>query len=264
MKILLTNDDGFDAPGLLALRKVMEKWGECFVAAPHRERSASGHGVTLHGSIRVEKRFEKNRLVGYAIDGTPADCVKFALSEHYKKNLPDLVVSGINPGPNTGVSIYYSGTIAAAREALFAHVPAFAVSVADFINSGFDRFAKTALEVIQKTYRTLGKDEFFYNINIPATPAKPKGVKITHQSHSRFEERFVLASPQDDETNFEDYFLRGHILLLKETGMSDEEAVRGGYISLTPCQLDVSAYSEIEKLEKIFSRELRSRLKSRK
>jgi 5'-nucleotidase len=252
IQILLTNDDGFEAPGLWALKRELDQWGDCFVAAPHAERSASGHSVTLRGSIRVEERYEKNRLIGYAINGTPADCVKFAFSEHYKKKRPDLVVSGINPGPNTGVSVYYSGTIAAAREALMTHVPAFAVSVTEPILKGFGRFAKTALPVIQKTYKALNGSRFFYNINIPVKPARPKGVKVTHQSHSRFEEKFVPLAGKKAGT--QNYFLSGQMLLLKETGMSDEEAIRSGYISLTPCQLDVSAYSEIEKLGKIFRR----------
>ncbi len=256
-RILLTNDDGFDAPGLLALKQALKErgWGECFVSAPLTERSASGHGVTLHGSIQVQKRYEKGRLIGFAIDGTPADCVKFALSRYYGKTPPDIVISGVNPGPNTGVSVYYSGTIAAAREALFAHVPAFAVSVAGFVRSGFDRFAHIAIDVVQKTYRTLDSGQFFYNVNIPAKPHRPKGVKITHHAHSRFEERFVRLMKKGVKKGIHrDYVLRGEILLLKETGMSDVEAVREGYVSLTPCQLDVSAYSEIEKLERVFVR----------
>jgi len=257
-RILLTNDDGFDAPGLLALRQAIKErgWGESFISAPLTERSASGHAVTLHGSIQVQKRFEKGRLIGFAIDGTPADCVKFALSRYYGKTPPDLVISGVNPGPNTGVSVYYSGTIAAAREALFAHIPAFAVSAAGFIKSGFDRFAHAAVDVVQKTYQTLDSDQFFYNVNIPTRPKTPRGVKITHHAHSRFEERFV---PLVKRGIHRDYVLRGEILLLKETGMSDVEALKEGYISLTPCQLDVSAYSEIEKLEKVFGRSKKRR-----
>lgn len=266
-RILLTNDDGFDAPGLWALRQALKEkgWGECFISAPLTERSASGHGVTLHGSIRVEKRYEKGRLIGFAIDGTPADCVKFALSRYYGKTPPDLVISGVNPGPNTGVSIYYSGTIAAAREALFAHIPAFAVSVAGFIDSDFERFAKTTVDVVQKIYRALDSDQFFYNINIPVKPHPPRGVKITHHAHSRFKERFVPSVKRGAKKGaHRDYVLRGEILLLKETGMSDVEAVREGYISLTPCQLDVSAYSEIEKLEKVFGRSKRKRSTGRR
>jgi len=251
LKILLTNDDGYDAPGLIAMKEVAQSWGECFISAPEKQSSAAGHSVTLHGRIRVKKRFEKKKLVGFAIKGTPADCVKFALQEHYKKRLPDLVISGINPGPNTGVSVYYSGTIAAAREALFAHIPAFAVSVTAHLKKGFDPYAKTALKVIRKTYKTLKNDQLFYNINIPEKPTPAKGVRITHQSHSRFEERFL---PVGKRSAFhKHYVLRGEIELLKKTGLSDEEAVRSGFVSLTPCQLDVSAYSELERLQKAFS-----------
>jgi 5'-nucleotidase len=250
LKILLTNDDGYDAPGLQALKEELSKWGRCFISAPFDQRSASGHGVTLHQRIRVEKRYEKRRLAGYAIRGTPADCVKFAFSEYFRREKPDLVVSGINPGPNTGASVYYSGTIAAAREALFYHVPAFAVSISEFKTPYFRHFAAIAAGVIQKTFKAVGGIDFFYNINIPARTLQPKGIRITHQSHSRFEERFIPMRWSGKGKR--EYLLRGKIALLKETGDSDEEAMRKGYISLTPCQLDTSAYLGIEKLKKVF------------
>ena len=252
LKILLTNDDGFNSPGLLALESELKKWGDCFIAAPLTERSASGHGVTLISKIRVKKIFNKRELMGYAIDGTPADCVKFALKMYYQNDLPDLVISGINPGPNMGASIYYSGTIAAAREAIFSHIPAFAVSLNSYLKKGFKKYTKIVIPIIKKIYQISGKRQLFYNINIPTQLPKPKGIRSTHQSHSRFEEVFIPAGKNG--ATKADYYLKGNIELLKETGLSDEEAVREGYVSVTPCQLDVTSYREIKRLEKSFSR----------
>jgi 5'-nucleotidase len=252
-RILITNDDGYDAPGLKALVKAFQKHAECFVVAPLSERSASGHAVTLRKSIRVKELKTRGVLTGYAVDGTPADCVKFALKEHYKDNLPDLVVSGINPGPNLGVSVYYSGTIGAAREAVFAHVPAFAISLDSFAKSGFTKYAQWTVDTILKIHSNKSNKQHFYNINIPKLKEKkPRGVRFTHQSHSRFEEEFVKLSK--GSRGAKRYQLTGHMEVLKETGYSDDEAVRGGYISVTPCQLDTSDYSEIKRLEKVFKR----------
>jgi 5'-nucleotidase len=161
-----------------------------------------------------------------------------------------MVISGINPGPNTGVSVYYSGTIAAAREALLYHVPAFAVSVADFHVRDFGVYGRLAAQVVRKLYRSVDGKEYFYNINLPVIPPRIKGVRITHQSHSRFEENFIPVGK--GKFLGKDYILRGRIELLKKTGLSDEEAVREGCVSITPCQLDISAYPEIERLERIF------------
>jgi len=250
-KVLLTNDDGYDAPGLKALVKAFGKHAECFVVAPLSERSASGHAVTLRKSISVKELKTSGVLTGYAVDGTPADCVKFALKEYYKDNPPDLVVSGINPGPNLGVSVYYSGTIGAAREAVLAHIPAFAISLNSFAKSGFAKYAGWTVDTILRIQKTKSNKQHFYNINIPKLKGKkPRGIRFTHQSHSRFEEKFVELKKASRGTRA--YRLTGHMEVLKETGYSDDEAVRNDYISVTPCQLDTSDYSEIKRLERIF------------
>ena len=249
-KVLLTNDDGYDAPGLKALVKAFQKHAECFVVAPLSERSASGHAVTLRNKIRVKELKERGHLMGYAVDGTPADCVKFALKEHYKNDAPDLVVAGINPGPNLGVSVYYSGTIGAAREAVLAHIPAFAISLNSFAKSGFTKYAEWTVETILRIQKTKSNKQHFYNVNIPKLKGKkPRGVRFTHQAHSRFEEEFVEVGK--GSRGIRTYHLTGHMEVLKETGYSDDEAVRNNYISVTPCQLDTSDYSEIKRLERI-------------
>lgn len=252
LKILLTNDDGFKSPGLWALYRELSKWGQVFVAAPSSEKSASGHAVTLTSKIRVEKKYKKRKLIGLAINGTPADCVKFAFKKYYGSDLPDMVISGLNPVANTGASIYYSGTIAAAREAVFSHVPAFALSLVKSDGKHFPGLVKVSVQTVKKIYSNLNTSAHFYNINIPSHLSRPRGIQITHQSHSRFEEEFVSAGKKNSVQS--DYYLKGKMSLLTETGFSDEEAIRKGYVSVTPCQLDVSAYQEIRRLQKVFSR----------
>ena len=127
MRVLLTNDDGIQAPGLWALYHTFSARHQVTVVAPDRERSAVGHAITLHQPIRFEKIRVNDCLTGFAVSGTPADCVKLGLAELLTAP-PELVVSGINPGANVGINVNYSGTVAAAKEASMAGIPAMAVS----------------------------------------------------------------------------------------------------------------------------------------
>src|SRR5690606_30813205 len=127
MLILLTNDDGILAPGIHALRQAFEPLAEVILVAPDRERSATGHGITMHKPLRVEQ-YTFGRSQGYAVSGTPADCVKLALEQLLPKQ-PDLVISGINRGANLGTDILYSGTVSGALEAIINGIPAMAVSL---------------------------------------------------------------------------------------------------------------------------------------
>ncbi|RYD04473.1 hypothetical protein N752_13955 [Desulforamulus aquiferis] len=131
MRILISNDDGIYADGIGELRKALETVAEeVYVVAPDRERSACGHGITVTHPIRAKiHKFKSGKAKGWVVDGTPADCVKLGL-EAILDNPPDLVVSGINLGPNLGTDVMYSGTVSAAVEAVINHVPAIAVSLA--------------------------------------------------------------------------------------------------------------------------------------
>jgi len=138
MKILLTNDDGINAPGLYALYKEFIKTEEVNIVAPDSEKSAVGHAITLSDPLRVTNFYKNDFFFGYAVNGTPADCVKLAYWALDIK--PDIVISGINLGSNTGINILYSGTVSAATEGMFLDVPSIAISLTTFHNPDF-RFA---------------------------------------------------------------------------------------------------------------------------
>lgn len=250
MKILLTNDDGIEAPGLKALARALGEKHECVTVAPASEKSASSHSVSLGQKLVVEER-QKNL---FAVYGTPADCVKFALSE-LKPFKPDLLISGINPGPNTGVSVYYSGTISAAREGLINGVPSIAVSVN--WNQGVRSYAPTRehflfaagfmVSLLEGCEKAPFSPGVLLNVNIPALPrSQIRGIKVARQAHSRFIEEFVLEDHTDHKRV---YTLAGEIEVTDPDGTSDEEVLCEGFISITPLKLDLTDYSQTPILE---------------
>lgn len=244
MNILLTNDDGIEAPGLKALAASVPAGAKAVIAAPVSERSASSHSISLGQKLRVEESIQHG-MRGYAVHGTPADCVKFALSE-LKDFIPDLIISGINQGANTGVSVFYSGTISAAREGLINRVPAVAVSLCSKISRDFIPCMEIVSKVIAAYEKSKIPPEILLNINVPALP-KPdvKGVKITKQAASRFIEEFVTEKEHDGRKV---YTLAGEIELYEPDGTSDEEAISQGYISLTPLKLDMTDHAAMDVL----------------
>ncbi len=241
MNILLTNDDGIDAPGLQALLLSVPSGMRVVVAAPASERSASSHSISLGQKLRIEE-FEKKGIRQYAVHGTPADCVKFALVgiPGFK---PDLVVSGINQGANTGVSVYYSGTISAAREGFINGVPAVAISLASNTFRDFAACAGIAREIIRGYETGCFTKNVMLNVNVP--PLKTgeiRGVKVTKQAASRFIEEFVTEKEHGDKKV---YTLAGEIEIINADGTSDEEAVLDGFISVTPLKLDLTEYETL-------------------
>ena len=254
-KILITNDDGFDSPALLALIEALKPLAEIITVAPSLEKSACGHSLTLTKPLKfveVEKNFYR------LDDGTPTDCVFLALHKLYPPDAqPDLVVSGINIGANMGEDITYSGTAAGAMEAVLQGVPALAISQ-DF---GDDFQAKEswdynlAKESIAKLVTKIFEGEFpleprkFLNLNIPALhPSESKGLKIT-KTGSR-----VYSNDADAHINprGQEYFWIGLVNheWRESTGqMTDVEAVKNGYISVTPIHLDMTSHNDLKELE---------------
>ncbi len=245
MKILLTNDDGIGAPGLEALVRALEKTHDCLVAAPASEKSASSHSISLGQTLTIEER-APNR---FAIHGTPADCVKFALTE-IESFPPDLLISGINPGPNTGVSVYYSGTISAAREGLINRVPSVAVSVRNKTAKDFSFAASFTRSLIEGYEKGVFPRDVLLNVNLPDLPeAEIRGIKIVRQAPSRFIEEFVKEKQSDGQPI---YRLVGDIEVFDPDGTTDEEVLCKGFIAITPLKLDLTDYSSIPVLENWF------------
>ncbi len=244
MKILITNDDGISAPGILAVVEVLRDIAECLVVAPHKECSAAGHSITLHRTIGVETVDLGSGLEGFSIEGTPADCVKFAVAE-LAKNKIDLIVSGINPGLNSGVSVYYSGTVSAAREGLINGIPGMAVSQARELLHDFSYSKQLVQDLIKAHQTNLLPRDTFLNINIPPLPpSEIKGIRIVKQAHSRFVEWFELTDPNHSNGK-KTYSIRGDMEVINPDGESDEEVLKKGFVSVTPLQLDLTHYNHI-------------------
>ena len=245
--ILVTNDDGVEAPGLLALKKAMESVGEVAVFAPDHNWSAAGHPRTMHKPLRVEEVRLADGTLAYTSNGAPSDCVAMAILGILPRK-PDLVVSGVNLGGNMGHDITYSGTVAAAIEAVISGIPAIAVSVDTFspdadYTPAAEFAAKLARYVLEKglpPYTLL-------NVNVPALPAeKIKGVQLTRLGRRFYKD--VLIKRKDPRGKDYYWLGGGPPQDIIEEG-TDVGAVAKGYISVTPLHLDMTDYELLSKLQ---------------
>jgi len=245
MNILLTNDDGVFAPGIAAAYKELTRLGNVTVVAPAGRMSGAGHSITVFEPLLCEKVEIEGQFSGYSVSGSPADCVKLAIMELCPKK-PDIVISGINNGANVGINVYYSGTVAAAMEAVFYRIPAIAVSCAHEDQMDFIAAAKYAFEVISKlpVVNLLG----VININIPRlSQGKPKGVKVVPQSTMGFEEHFVKKQSDTGQILYQ-LAGGGHL----DTNVpSDTLALVDGFITVTALGFDMTDYKNMEKLHQI-------------
>lgn len=246
MNVIFTNDDGIHAAGLRALVDRKPGYVNAVVVAPANERSASSHSISLGQKLRVEQ-FEENGIPHYMIHGTPADCIKFAVSELKEVIEPDLIISGINQGANTGVSVFYSGTISAAREGLINRIPSMALSLCSRKFRDFTASVETALRLMEGYQAGLFPRDVLVNVNMPPLEYENiAGIRVTKQADSRFVEEFVKDKAHDGKRV---YTLAGEIELYEPDGTSDEEAVNAGYVSLTPLKLDMTDYKAMPRFE---------------
>ncbi len=251
--ILISNDDGIDAPGIRALTSALDGLGQLMVVAPAQEQSAVGHAITVRLPVRARAQtltVPSGHVEGHAVTGTPADCIKLAVTQLVPRQ-PDLVVSGINRGPNTAVNVIYSGTVSAATEAAILGIDAMAVSLCkweaddahDYEASG--RFARRMAERVLSEGLPPG---VLLNINVPAIDYRDiRGVAVTRQAKSRWEEAF---EERKDPLQRPYYWMAGRFVNLDEGDNTDIEAVDNGYVSVTPLQLDLTAHSQLEALKK--------------
>ncbi|NOZ21090.1 MAG: 5'/3'-nucleotidase SurE [Planctomycetes bacterium] len=245
MRILLTNDDGIHAPGLLALKNELSRTAEVDVVAPMAEQSAVGHSITLHRPLRVIEIERDGELVGYGVNGAPADCVKLALAELLDER-PDVVVSGINLGANVGVNVLYSGTVAAAIEGAMFGIPSLAVSIEIEDRPQFDPAARIVGKLIRKMPLAELGDHVILNVNVPAIPpSRIKGVKVTRQSVRAPEEAF---DRRTDPRGRYYYWITADFDGLAEEEGTDVNALRDGYVSITPLHFDMTRHTLLQKL----------------
>lgn len=240
MLILVTNDDGIHAPGILTLAEALAPLGEVVVVAPDRERSAVGHSLTLYSPLRAEEI----RSGFFAVDGTPTDCVNLGIHGLLPRR-PDLVVSGINRGGNLGDDITYSGTVSAAMEATLMGVPAFAISLEgrsfqadDFVEAG-GCAAHLASLVLQHGLPT----DTFLNVNVPS--GTPSGFRLTRQGKRRYGEVVI---EKTDPRGRKYYWIGGGELGFQDVEGTDSHAVQAGLVSITPLHLDLTNYRSFDTL----------------
>jgi 5'-nucleotidase len=246
MHILLTNDDGIYAPGLWALCKRFNQKHSVSVIAPDREQSAVGHAITLHRPLRVTQVSIKDTYPGYAVNGTPADCVKLGVLELLESK-PDMLISGINPGANVGVNINYSGTVAAAKEAALYGMMAMAVSIqgndADLFDAGAIFIEKLADKVIENGL-PFGT---FLNVNIPNVSAgKISGIRISKLSVDFFPE---YMEKRVDPRNRTYYWQGCDALPVGHNPDNDGSALHEKFISITPIKCDMTDYQSFEAMK---------------
>ncbi len=247
MRLLLTNDDGIFAPGLEALRDALAETAyELNIIAPDRERSATGHSITMHRPIRVrETCLDIAECYAWVVDGTPADCVKLGL-ESLLKHKPDLVISGINLGPNVGTDVIYSGTVSAAMEGLINRVPSIAVSLASHDQPDFRHAAAFIKDLVPFLIKHPDKlaSQTLLNINIP--PGKPAGFRITRMGDLRYKN---AVTRRLDPRGKEYYWMAGKVIT-KDGNDPDTDigAIQDNFISISPLKIDLTDYDMMEKL----------------
>ncbi|MDN5347445.1 MAG: 5/3-nucleotidase [Clostridia bacterium] len=247
MFFLLTNDDGIQAPGLKALAYALKRVGEVAIVAPERERSAIGHGITMHKPLRVtEVRWEEPVDLCVAVNGTPADCVKLALEALLEKR-PEFVISGINRGENLGTDVLYSGTVSGAIEGCIGGIPSLAVSLISEDPEDFPAAARiTAAICLQLTSISFPVDTFL-NINIPAAALKnsPR-VAFTRLGRRRY---INAIDRRLDPRGRAYYWLGGQVEDLDQAPDTDIGAVAREMISITPLQLDLTNFQFLSELQ---------------
>ncbi len=251
--ILLTNDDGYDAPGLKALIEAFRTAGDLYVSAPAENQSGKGHSIiTTHDPIFVSERKQPNGVMWYAVEGPPATSVRLAIDALLPPRRPDIVISGINRGDNLGIaSVYLSGTVGAAQEAALVGIPAIAVSMEGNRDEDYARTAAYMRQLVEQLReKNLLKTGFFLNVNAPS--GEFKGVKLTRLSRKPGKERFERRESPGHRIYYWSAWRPPEKGDIEEEG-TDAWAYLHGYITLTPMVLDVTdtkAFDGLRALEK--------------
>jgi len=238
--ILVSNDDGITSPGIRTLVNVMKKIGEVVVVAPDSPQSGMGHAITVANTLRLDKSLAFDDVEAWECSGTPADCVK--LGKHYvlKDRRPDLVVSGINHGSNSSISVLYSGTMSAAIEAAIEGLPAIGFSLCDFGHDADFTHTEEFVELIARQALAHGIPVgTALNVNFPKKSDTPiAGIKVCRQAQAKWEEEF---EERLDPNKRRYFWMTGSFVNPDQGEDTDEWALAHNYVSIVPCQFDMTA-----------------------
>ena len=246
--ILITNDDGIMAPGILNLVEAVKDLGKIVVVAPDRPQSGMGHAITIGQPLRLQPVTIFEGIEAWQCSGTPVDCVKLAVDKVLHRK-PDICISGINHGANHSINVIYSGTMSAAVEAAIESIPSAGFSLLDHsVEADFTGARKYARLVVQQMLRTRLDKHTVLNVNIPAVPEELiKGVRICKQAYAKYEEDFIERSDPNGKKYF---WLTGEFVNFDKGRDSDVWALEHNYVSVVPVQFDLTNYVLKTKLEK--------------
>lgn len=245
--ILVTNDDGINAPGIRTLIDVMSELGTVVVVAPDSPQSAMGHAITINNTLYINKISKENAAVEeYSCSGTPVDCVKIAVNEILKQK-PDLCVSGINHGSNSSINVIYSGTMSAAVEGGIEGIPSIGFSLLDYNwNADFEPTKNAIKKIATEVLANKLPDGVVLNVNFPKLKENQfKGIRVCRQARAIWQERF---DKRQTPTGKDYYWLTGEFINLDKGEDTDEWALANGYISIVPVQYDMTAHHAIQTL----------------
>jgi 5'-nucleotidase len=247
VNILITNDDGIHSEGIFQLKIALEKHANVLVVAPDTECSAVGHAITLSDPLRVSKIFKNGNFFGYAVNGTPADCVKLGI-KCLMKIKPDMVVSGINLGSNTAINIIYSGTVSAAAEAVIMGVPGLAISLTSYHIQEFSYACSLAKVLVEKIKKFGLPEGTLLNVNVPPVSENDiEGIVITRQGKAKYDETY---DKRIDPNNRTYYWLTGKRMELDEDEDVDDVVIQNNKVSITPIRYELTDEQMIFELRK--------------
>jgi 5'-nucleotidase len=252
MRILITNDDGIQAPGLRCLAEVARRHGEVKIAAPDRERSACGHSMTMREPLRVTPA-DYDGLEAYQVSGVPVDCVNVGLTIAWPDGC-DLVLSGINAGPNLGFDITYSGTVAGAMEGTINEIRSIAMSCAVFVAEAPPHY-ETAARWLDENWDALVhvplEDLTFLNVNVPSIAhTELRGTRVVPMGRRVYKDRVEY---REDPWGRPYYWQGGNVVMSADQPGTDVQAVNEGFVSVTPVQIDWTGHAQLRTVETAFA-----------
>lgn len=241
--ILVCNDDGITAPGIRALVSVAKQFGDVVVVAPDKPQSAMGHAITINSTLRVQAT-KIDGEIEYACSGTPVDCVKLAVNKILHRK-PDLLISGINHGSNASINVIYSGTMSAAMEGALEGIPSIGFSLTDHsIDADFEASKQIASTIIKQAFEHQIPQGVCLNVNIPNIQMELiKGIKVCRQAEANWEEEFDERKDPSGKTYF---WMTGVFRNYDKGTDTDIWALENGYVSIVPCQFDITAHASLE------------------